>query len=115
MQTLMDVVPRVEIAAQHALKLLPDQVLDHFSPPRMMVFVIPDRRSGDAPHVYGEAVFSPTRFICLHRWAGADLGLEATEHRLRIFADPMQQFHQFPETDLKAVQIPQHVWKLAEG
>src|SRR5947209_15754215 len=42
MQTLMDVVPRVEITAQHALEVLPDQLLDHFSTARMVVFVIAD-------------------------------------------------------------------------
>ncbi|HEY6407333.1 MAG TPA: hypothetical protein VIY29_07695, partial [Ktedonobacteraceae bacterium] len=63
-QTVMDIVSPVEITAQHAREVLSDQLLDHFPTPRMMVFVIADRGSGDAPDVAVEAVFSPSGFIC---------------------------------------------------
>jgi hypothetical protein len=63
METLMDVVPGIKIAAQHALEVLPNQLFDHFSAARMVVFVIPDARSRDAPDVAVDAVFSPPRFI----------------------------------------------------
>src|SRR5260221_12550649 len=105
MQPGMNVVARGEIAAHHALKLLPYQVSDRFPAARMVIFVVADRGSGDAPDVAVAAIFSPAGFICLHRWAGADLCFETREHRLRILCDAMQQFHQFPETDLKAMQI----------
>src|SRR5437868_10683595 len=105
METLMDIVCGIKIAAQHALEVLPDQLLDDFSGPRMMVFVIANGGRGDAPDIAVDAIFSPSGFICLHRRAGADLGFEGLEHGLRILPDPMQQFHELPKTDLKAVQI----------
>src|SRR5436309_1896644 len=106
MQTLMDIVPGIKIAPQHPLEILSDQLLDHFASPRMVVFVIPDRRSRDTPDVAVEAIFSPAGFIGLHRRTGADLRFEITEDWLRILSDPMHQFHQFPKTDLKSMQIP---------
>ena len=49
MQTLMDMVCRIKIAAQHPIVVLSDQLLDDFSRPRMVVFVIADIRCRDAP------------------------------------------------------------------
>src|SRR5271157_6237582 len=105
MQTLMDVVSSIKIAAQHPLEVLPDQLLDDFSSPRMVVFVIADARGRDAPDVAVDAIFSPAGFIGLDRRTGAHLRFETIENWLRILSDPMQQFHQFPQADLKAVQI----------
>jgi hypothetical protein len=90
MKTLMDVVPGIKIATQHALEILPDQLLDDFSGPRMMVFVIADGGSGDAPDIAVDAIFSPSGFICLHRRAGADLCFQGIEHGLYVLLHPMR-------------------------
>src|SRR5260370_39249146 len=108
MQTLMDVVPGIKIAAQYSLEVLPDQLLDDFSGPRMMVFVIADGGSGDAPDIPIAALFSPSGFIFLHRRAGADLCCEGVEHGLDVLLHSMQQFHEIPQTDGHTVQMPQH-------
>src|SRR5438270_6790874 len=100
MQTLMDVVSRIKIAAQHPLDVLPDQLLDDFSSPPMVVFVIADTRGRDAPDVAVAAIFSPAGFIGLYRRTSANLCFETGENRLRILSDPMQQFHQLPQADL---------------
>ncbi len=115
MQTLMDVVPGIKITAQHALEVLPDQLFDHLSAPRMVIFILPDGRCGGAPDIPVSAIFSPAGFIRLHRRAGADFCFESLEHGLRMLLDPMQQFHELPKTHLKAVEISQHVAKLAKG
>src|SRR6266567_5615132 len=84
MQTLMNIGSGIKITAQHALEIFSDQLLDHFSSPRMVVFVIPDRWGRNAPDGAVDAIFAPTGFIGLHCRAGADLCFEATEHRLRM-------------------------------
>src|SRR5260370_42301224 len=114
METLMDIVSGIKIAAQHALEVLPDQLLDHLSAPRMVIFIIPDCRCGDAPDISVDAIFSPAGFIRLHRSAGSDCCLEGSEHGLRILRDPMQQFPELPKTHLKAEEISQHVPNLSK-
>src|SRR5260370_40314947 len=108
METLMDIVSGIKIAAQHALEVLPDQLLDHLSAPRMVIFIIPDCRCGDAPDISVDAIFSPDGFIRLHRTAGAECWLEVSEHGLRILRHPIQQVHELPKTHLKAVERSQH-------
>src|SRR5436305_14232287 len=105
MQPLMDVVPGVEITAQHALEVLPDQLLDHFATARMVVFVIADVRSGNASNIAVEAIFSPSGFIGLHRRAGSDPRFETARDGLRMLPDAMQQFARVAATALMAVKI----------
>jgi hypothetical protein len=85
----------------------------HFTAARMVVFVVPDAESGKAPNRAIATVFSSAG-IYFHRRAGAELHLEVPEHRLRIRRNPVQQFHQFAQADLKAMQIPKHVSQLAQ-
>src|SRR5881275_2216555 len=97
MQALVDVVSRIKIAAQHPAEVLPDQLLDDFSSPRMVVFVIAETRGRDAPDVAVDTIFSPAGFISLDRRTRAHLRFESMQHGLRILSDPMQQFPQFPQ------------------
>src|SRR5260370_37390124 len=60
MQALMDVVPSVKIAAQHALELVADQGVDHFPPARGMILSIANRWLPQAPNVSIAAISSPT-------------------------------------------------------
>src|SRR5450755_1840438 len=90
MQALMDVVARVEIAAQHSLEGLAEQFFDHVSAARMVVLVIANGGGGHTPDIAILAVFSPSRFIGLHGGTGADLGLEVSEQRLGRRVDAMQ-------------------------
>ncbi len=99
----MNVVASGEITAQDSLEIFSHQVFDDFSSSQRVVFVVPDARSGDAPDIAVDAAFAPTGFIRLHGFAGTDLCLEIREHWLCIFSDPMEQFHRFPRTYLKAV------------
>ncbi len=119
MQPLMNVVACIKIAAQHPLEVFPDQVFNDFSSPPMVIFVIADGRRADAPRADAPDVailtlLSPSRFIGLHHRTGTDFCFETVEQWLCILLDPMQQFHQFSETDLKAVQISQRVSQLAQ-
>src|SRR5260370_8290038 len=84
----MDVVSCVEIASKHSLKVLPDQLLDHFPCPRVMVFVVPHGRGTHAPDVAILAVFSPSRLIPLDRGPGRDLSLVSSRHVLSLLPDP---------------------------
>src|SRR5581483_6791031 len=79
MQALMDVVARVKVAAQHARELLADQAFDHFPCPRVMIFVVSALWGADAPDVAILAIFSPARFIGLHRGAGSDVRFDLIE------------------------------------
>src|SRR5512135_503779 len=114
METLMDVVPSIKIAAEHTLEVLPNQLLDDFSAPRMVVFIITNGGSRGAPDVAVDPIFSPPRFIRLDRRASADLHVETTEEGLRILSHPVQQFHEFAQAHLEAVQISQDLSKLAQ-
>src|SRR5438105_11584243 len=106
MQPVMYIVASIKITAQHALIVLPNELLDHFPATRMMVFVIANPGGGNAPDVAIAAIFSPSGFIGLHRWTRTDCGFEAIEHGLCIVLDAMQEFCHLPDTDLKAVQSP---------
>src|SRR5512135_422649 len=99
METLMEVVSGVEVTSKHTLKVLADQGFDHLPPTRMMVLIIANAGSRDAPDVAISAIFSPSRFISLHGWAGADLPCECIKLRLHLFFDPMQELDDFSTAD----------------
>src|ERR1700676_5636943 len=103
-QTLMDVLSAVEITAEHSLKNLPDQSLDHLSTARMMVLVIADTRRRDAPDVAVEPIFPPSRFICLHCRTGADSAFERVQLGLQVVLKPMQHLHDLSDADRQPVK-----------
>src|SRR5260370_13619259 len=92
MQSLMDVVAGIEIAAQHSFELAADQLFDHFACPRVMVLVVTHAGGTHAPDVAIAAIFAPARLISLHRPTGADLLFAGIEGGLHMVLDPMQQF-----------------------
>src|SRR5260370_26103111 len=102
----MDSGGSIKSPSQPALEILSDQLVDHFASPRMVVFVIPDRRSRDTPDVAVAAIFSPAGFIGLHGGAGANFCFEGTEQRLCILLDPVQEFHQFSKAHFQTVPSP---------
>src|SRR5437867_2282864 len=104
MQTLRDVVTPVEIPSQHSLVVFANQLWDHFSCSGVMIFIIPYRWCADTPDISVEPIFSPSALIGLDGRTGTDFCLETLKHGLGILRDPMQEFHQFPQTDFKAVQ-----------
>src|SRR5258707_5749435 len=95
----MDVVAGIKITAQDSAEVLSDQLLDHFSRPRVMVLRIANDGSGDAPDVAIAAIFSPPRFIGLHGGTRANLRFERIELGLHLCFHPMQQFHNLPTAD----------------
>src|SRR5512135_2299900 len=115
METLMDVVTGVEITSQDSLVVYTNQLFDHFSGAGVMIFIIPDRRGADTPDIAVAPILSPAGLICLDGWTGTDFPLETLKHWLRIRGDPMQEFHQFSQTDWHAVQGLEHLPKLAQG
>src|ERR1017187_2659668 len=114
METLMDVVPSIEIASEYSLVVCTNQVFDDCSCAGVMIFIIPDRWGTHTPDVAVDPIFSPPGLICLDGWTGTDFGFEVGEDRLCIRLDPMQEFHQFSHTHLHAVQIAQNLSQLAQ-
>ena len=84
MKTLMDVVSGVEITSQHALIVFANQLLDHFSPSGVMIFIIPDGGRGNTPDRAVDAIFSPSGLIRLDGRTGTDFSLQPAQHWLRI-------------------------------
>src|SRR5947209_5311394 len=81
----------------------------------MVVFVIADARSGNAPNRAVLAVFSPSGFIGLHRRAGADLLLECIQVRLHLLFEPVQELHDLANADADPMQGEQVHLDLANG
>ncbi len=102
-QPLMDVVTRVEIAAQDSLEVVPDQVFDHLSTPGMVVFIIAESWGRKAPDVSVQAIFSPARLIRLHGWTRADLRLESIEQGLGIGSQTVENLNDLSHADLHSV------------
>src|SRR5260370_3254260 len=99
METLVDVVCGVEVTSKHSLKVLANQCFDHLPPTRMMILILANAGSGDAPDVAIGAIFSPSRLIGLHRWTGADLPFERIELGLHLVFQTMQQLDDFSTAD----------------
>src|SRR5437660_5807069 len=92
MQSLMDVVASVEVEASHSLKVLPYQLLDHFSGTGVMGLIIANAGRRDAPDVAIDAIFPPARFIGLDRRTGANPGLELLKQGVQLLLDAIEQF-----------------------
>src|SRR5205807_9037587 len=105
MQPVVYIVASIKITAQHALIVLPNELLDHFPATRMMVFVITNAGGGKAPDVAIAAIFSPSGFIRLHRWTGTDGDFEAIEDGLCILLDAVQEFCQLPATSSNPCRV----------
>nr|WP_244422599.1 hypothetical protein [Ktedonobacter racemifer] len=65
MKPLVDVVPRIKIAAQHSLILVSYQVFDDFSCTRVMVLVVAHGWGTHTPDVSVDPILSPAGFIGL--------------------------------------------------
>src|SRR5437588_3419487 len=115
MQSLMDVVAGIEVTAQDSTEVLSDQVLDHFSRSRVMVLIVANAGSGDAPDVAVGTIFSPSRLIGLHGRTGADRRFESSKLGLHLFFDPMQELHNLSISDLYPIQREQVRLDLSNG
>src|SRR5947209_26227 len=111
----MDVVARIKIAAEHTVEVLTDQLLDHFTSTRMMVLVIANAGSGDAPDVAISAIFSPSCFICLDGWTSADLRFECIELGLHLLLEPVEHLNDLSTADLHPMQCQQVGLELSNG
>src|SRR5438128_1139459 len=101
MQSLVDVVAAIEVTAEHSAEVLPDQVLEHFSCPRVMVLIIADAGSGDAPNVAVASIFTPSCFIGLDRRTRSDCAFEGLQSGLHMLLDPVEQFDNLSDTHLE--------------
>src|SRR2546426_4967951 len=115
MQPLMDVVSGVKVTAQHSLVVLTNQLFDDFACAGVMVFIIANCGSIHTPDRAVDPVFSPSGLVRLNSWTGTHFGFETFKHWLRVLSNSMQEFHQFSQADLEAVQRPEHLLKLAQG
>src|SRR5205807_10089432 len=100
MQSLIDIVGGVEVTAQHSLKALAQQLLDHLTASGVMVLVVADGAGTHTPDGAVLAIFSPPRLIGLYRWAGANLLLKRYHHWLQLGFGPVQQFDDLSAADL---------------
>src|SRR5258708_40085098 len=95
MEALINVVPCIEVASQHALEGLPKQLFDHFSSTGVMILVISHGWGTHTPDISIEAIFSPSRFIGLHRPTRPDRGLEIVGQGLGMRTDAVGDLHDF--------------------
>src|SRR5947209_12558850 len=80
-----------------------------------MVFIIANCVILHTPDIAVDPVFSPSGLVRLNSWTGTHFGFETFKHWLRVLSNSMQEFHQFSQADLEAVQRPEHLLKLAQG
>ena len=111
----MDVVCGIEVTSKHPLKVFADQGFDHFPSARMMVLIIANAGSGDAPDVAIGAVFSPPRLIGLDGGTRTDLRFERIEVGLHVVFHPMQEFNNLSSADRDSVQREQVPLNLSDG
>ncbi len=111
----MDGVARIKIAAEHTVEVLTDHLLDHFPSTRMMVLVIANAGSGDAPDGAIRAIFSPSCFICLDGWTRADLRFECIELGLHLLLESVEQLNDLSTADLHPMQRQQVGLELSNG
>ncbi|HEU5380850.1 MAG TPA: hypothetical protein VFV38_35960 [Ktedonobacteraceae bacterium] len=107
MKTLINVVPCIEVASQHALEGFPKQLFDHFSGTGVMILVISHSWGTHTPERSIEAIFSPSRFISLHRRTRTDRGLEIVEQGLGMRTDAVEYLHDFSSAHLHSMQAEQ--------
>src|SRR5260221_3241400 len=69
-----------------------------------MILVIAQLRRTGTPHIAVASLFSPPRFIHLHRRAGANLLLHLDELRLQLLVYALCQSDDLPTTDPESMQ-----------
>src|SRR5215467_3057187 len=81
----------------------------------MMVFKIADARRGDTPDIAIDAIFAPSRLVCLHRRTGANLPFERIQVRLHLGLDAVQHLHNLATADRDPMQGVQVQLNLSNG
>src|SRR5579875_476060 len=80
-----------------------------------MILVVAQRWGRGTPDVAILAILSPPGFVRLHRGTGANLGFDLLKNWLGLGDHPVQQFDDFPNADLTAVEQEQQAADLSHG
>src|SRR5207248_3579536 len=107
MQSLMDIVGSQEVRAKDSLEAFAQHRFDHFAASRMMILIITQLRGTGTPEVAIASIFSPSRFIHLHRRAGANLLLDLSQLRPQLCCDALCQAYDLSTTDRESMQTHQ--------
>ncbi len=107
MRSCIHIAGGVEVRAQDPLEACAEHRFDHLAAARVMILVIAQLRRTGTPHIAIAPIFSPPRFIHLHRRAGANLLLHLSQLRLQLPFHPTRQAYDLSTTDRQAMQVGQ--------
>src|ERR1043166_3567817 len=91
MQSLVPMIPTVEIADQNSVKPASQSLLDHFFTAPLMAGKEPQRRGGETPDIPILPILAPTGLIGMHQRAFLQLLEEFFVSGFAFLGDPMQQ------------------------